>query len=120
MSAPSSNKGVIGITYLKYVMLALSIVGGAVVGYYFGAIIGVLTGNSQINQWYSYGGLYQLYYNTTHVQQYQQLASVAPGLGITSASTLQQGFEIIGLVMGLLGGIVGGIMLYKKIDEYAE
>lgn len=115
-----NNRGVIGITFLKYVLLALVIVGGAMVGYYIGAILGTMLGSSQIYEGYAFGGLYQLYYNATHVSQYGQLASIAPGLGITDASVIKQGFAVIGLVMGLIGGIIGGIMVYKKIDEYAE
>lgn len=120
MSEPKPEKGVIGVTFLKYIILAMLIIGGAVIGFYIGNILGTLVGSTQIYQGYVYGGLFQLLYNATHVLQYANLATIAPGLGVTTATSLVQGFEIIGLVMGLLGGIIGGILVYRKIELYEE
>ena len=119
MSSPTPTGGSTTTKILAYLFLASALVAFPVAGYFLGGFIGAHMAYSDVMQGYSYAGLFQTYYNSTHISQYNQIAQISSAMGITLGSTDTTTLEIVGLGMGLildLGVAIVGINEIKKLD----
>lgn len=102
---------------LKIVAIALGLAGMIIfpVGLYaIGQLLASHMAFSDINSGFSQAGLYQIIYNTTHVQEYNQLAQVSQGEAINMASQDQDTISL--LMLGF--GVIADIPLAFKLREW--
>jgi hypothetical protein len=105
---------------LKILAIALGIAGMIIlpVGLYaIGQLLAVHVAFSDLNLGFSQAGFYQIVYNTTHVQEYNQLAQVSQGEAINMASQDQDTISLIMLGFGVLADIPLALKLREWVSE---
>jgi len=105
---------------LKIIAMALGLVGLIIlpIGLYaIGQLLAVHLAFSDLNTGYSQSAFYQVVYNATHVQQYQQLAQLNQGESINIASQDENTVSLIMLGFGLLADIPLALKLREWVAE---
>jgi len=105
---------------LKIIALGLGLVGLLIlpIGLYeIGQLLAVHLAFSDLNTGYSQSAFYQVVYNATHVQQYQQMAQLDQGESINIASQDVNTVSLIMLGFGLLADIPLALKLREWIAE---
>ena len=104
---------------LKIIAIALGLAGMVImpIGLYaIGELLAVHMAFADVNSGFSQAGFYQIVYNTTHVQEYSQLAQVSQGEAVNIAS---QDMDTISLLM--LGfGLLADIPLALKLRDWVS
>ena len=105
---------------LKIIAMALGLVGLIIlpIGLYaIGQLLAVHMAFSDLNTGYSQSAFYQVVYNATHVQQYQQMAQLNQGEAINIASQDENTVSLIMLGFGLLADIPLALKLREWVAE---
>ncbi len=105
---------------LKILAIALGLMGMIILPlsmYAVGMLFAVHLQYSDINSGFSNAGFYQVVYNATHVQEYEQVAQLDQGLSVNMASQDQSTVVLVMLGFGLLADIPLALKLREWIAE---
>ncbi len=105
---------------LKILAIALGLTGMIILPlsmYAIGMLFSVHLQYSDINSGFSNAGFYQVVYNATHVQEYEQVAQLDQGLSVNMASQDQSTVVLVMLGFGLLADIPLALKLREWIAE---
>lgn len=105
---------------LKVIALVLGVIGLVAVpimSYAIGQLIANHMALNDLLNGYSYSAFYQIVYNATHVNEYQQMSQLSQGASINEANSDYSSISLASLIVGLLADIPLALKLHRWLAE---